>query len=287
MVQSLNAEFFERALDKDNQIFKITPYSLDGMLYALPTDSSVDFHIHMAAAILSYTQKIPFEEALNSLDKDAYQNMGRIPHTDLNKDKCVDMVTLTIKTFVTLTKNDKLPSWHYLFLGCLSRLIASFESAVIMLKFGYYIEVSSIYRVIYEQLSWACFLLQAKDEEEVKRKKVTDCIKYLKKLNPKYGKLYGLYSNEVHLNLSEVASYYHVDGSQNISIQSRSGKKSTEKEIDLYALSRIVLEVIQHSLKFLPCSDDNKELILMLLNANDKAIQKFSRDLKNLKNTTT
>lgn len=283
MVQSLDAKFFEKSLDTDNQLFKITPYSFEGIIYALPTDSSGEFHLHMAAALLSYTQQIPFEVALNSLDKEAYQNMDRIPHTDLNKDKCVDIVTLTIKTFVELIKNEKLPSWHYLFLGCLSRLIASFESAVIMLKFGYYIEVSSIYRVIYEQLSWACFLLQAKDEDEVKRQKVTDCIKYLKELNPAYGKLYGLYSNEVHLNLSEIVNYYHVDDDQNISIRSRSGKKSAEKEMDLYVLSSVVFDVIQHSLQFLPCTDENKELILLLLNTNDKAIHKFSMDLEKLK----
>ena len=43
-----------------------------------------------------------------------------------------------------------------LFSFSMIRLKASFEAAMLLIRNGYYIELSSVFRMIYEQLSWEC-----------------------------------------------------------------------------------------------------------------------------------
>lgn len=102
-----------------------------------------------------------------------------------------------------------------LFSFSMIRLKASFEAAMLLMKKGYYIELSSIFRLIFEQLSWECYLftvdeIQIKDPTKLRSPQET--VSFLKTaLNSDvYGQVYGILSTEAHLSVKKIMRYLDI-----------------------------------------------------------------------------
>lgn len=93
------------------------------------------------------------------------------------------------------------------------RLKASFEVAMLLMRNGYYIELSSVFRLIFEQLSWECYLFSVNEIQTgsnlTKLKSPQETVSYLKtalQMNI-YGQVYGLLSKGTHLPVKEIMRY--------------------------------------------------------------------------------
>lgn len=106
-----------------------------------------------------------------------------------------------------------------LFTFSMIRLKASFEASMLLMKNGYFIELSSVFRLILEQLSWGCYLFSTDESQasldfsKIKSPQQTiSCLKTTLNSNT-YGQLYGLLSEGAHLPLKEITRYIdkHAD----------------------------------------------------------------------------
>ena len=100
-----------------------------------------------------------------------------------------------------------------LFTFSMIRLKASFEAAILLMRNGYFIELSSVSRLIFEQLSWGCYLFSENEIQTQsdlnKLKSPQATVSYLKTaLNMNsLGQVYGLLSTETHLSVNSIIRY--------------------------------------------------------------------------------
>ncbi|MDM5351948.1 hypothetical protein QUF65_13740 [Lysinibacillus sphaericus] len=239
--------------NKRDNIADIIPYSLEGIPYGLPINASTELRKNMAAAIFKHiTPEEDFECIVTKLDL--------MELSDKNNVEIHDVITYTISNsvemaafilndlFELLGKNHyKITFGESLFQVSLIRLKESFKSAVIMLRYGFFVEVILIYRLIYEQLCWACFVIDEKCEKEIMNNKTTKNTKYLKaKINKEYGKLYDYLSKEAHLAPKEISKYILLKGEE-LSILERSGEECKKETGNLILLYKIYIEVFKYS----------------------------------------
>lgn len=103
-----------------------------------------------------------------------------------------------------------------LFSFSMIRLKASFEAAMLLMRKGYYIELSSIFRLIFEQLSWECYLFTV-DEIQIKKdpsklRSPQETVSFLKTALKRnvYGQVYGILSTEAHLSVKKIMRYLDI-----------------------------------------------------------------------------
>ena len=107
-----------------------------------------------------------------------------------------------------------------LFSFSMIRLKASFEAAMLLIRNGYYIELSSVFRMIYEQLSWECYLFTVNEsqmrKEPSKLRSPQETVTFLKTtLNRNvYGKIYGILSTEAHLSVKKIMRYLDIHANE-------------------------------------------------------------------------
>ncbi|WP_242280939.1 hypothetical protein [Bacillus cereus group sp. BfR-BA-01347] len=156
-------------------------------------------------------------------------------------------------------KPESITQGETLFFSSLIRLKQSFNSAVSLIRYGYFVEVITVYRLIYEQLCWACFVIGEKSEENIIKNKTSSNTKYLKeKNNEKYGKLYDDLSKEAHLAPKTIAKYLFLEDKE-LKILERSSKKSKEGLYYLILLFKIYIEIFQYSInKHFALKDSDK-----------------------------
>lgn len=103
-----------------------------------------------------------------------------------------------------------------LFTFSMIRLKASFEAAMLLMRKGYYIELSSIFRMILEQLSWECYLFTVNEihikKDPTKLKSPQQTVSFLKTTLNKdiYGQVYGILSTEAHLSVTRIKRYLDI-----------------------------------------------------------------------------
>lgn len=106
-----------------------------------------------------------------------------------------------------------------LFTFSMIRLKASFEAAMLLMRNGYFIELSSVFRLIFEQLSWECYLFSENEiqtqSDLTKLKSPQETVSYLKTaLNMNsLGQVYGLLSTEAHLSVKKIMRYLDMSAS--------------------------------------------------------------------------
>ena len=103
-----------------------------------------------------------------------------------------------------------------LFTFSMVRLKASFEAAMLLMRNGFYIELSSVFRLIFEQLSWECYLFSENEiqaqSDLPKLKSPQETVSYLKtalKMNS-LGQVYGILSTEAHLSVKKIMRYLDI-----------------------------------------------------------------------------
>lgn len=240
--------------NKRDNIADIIPYTLEGIPYGLPINASADLRQNITAAIFKHiTPEEDFEDIVAELDLDG--------HSDEKNVETHDVITFSISNAVETTafilhdlfqildkNNYKTTFGESLFYTSLFRLKESFKSAIILLRYGFFVEVIPIYRLIYEQLCWACFVIDEKCEEDIMKNKTTRNTKYLKeKINVEYGKLYDNFSKEAHLAPKMINKYLSLNGNR-VNILERSGKKSKTEIYNLILLFKIYTEVFKYSI---------------------------------------
>lgn len=262
----------ECSISIENSIFTLKPYLFENIPYALPTNSSPEFRRHIAAAIISYMDKSlqsdTIENVVNLLDINGYNNENQLSNVDIVQDTIVKSLALCIDYFCMTIEVEELNIGQSSFLLAMSRLKASFESAVVLLRYGYFMEVSTVFRMIYEQLCWACFVIEQSDEKAIIDQSVTKTVVYLKKINEEYGKLYHLFSKEAHIDPKVVGDYLNViDGKVRTRI--RSGEECNNKTLDLVLLGKIYVDVLEYAVdKYLPLKEEDKAELKEIININ-------------------
>lgn len=249
--------------NKDN-IASLIPYSFEGVSYALQINASPILRKTIATAILKFKYNEEcFEEIFNKIDTDQYSDKNSISNHEIIRHLVIENSVFSNKIINDFynhhRKNIDLDSGKGIFCISMSRLVTSFKSAVLLLNNGFYIEVSSIYRLILEQLAWGCYLLQEEDREKIINNRTQNNVKYLKMvLGDSYGKLYGYLSSEAHLEPKEIGKYISFTDSE-ISIKDRSGKECEEDTITLISLLKAYAEVIWYGMNQIKIMEDEKK----------------------------
>jgi len=94
--------------------------------------------------------------------------------------------------------------------GVIIRLTSSFQSALLLSRFGFFFEAGCICRFILEQLAWAYSVHEIEDDSLFKTS-VTRSVGKLKELIPHCGKLYGFLSNLAHISPGYTKEYILFD----------------------------------------------------------------------------
>ncbi|MEC2709474.1 hypothetical protein P9Z39_28020 [Bacillus thuringiensis] len=247
-------------------IADIEPYLLEGILYGLPINASPELRRYMAAAIFKNIKpETDFEEIVADLNIDNYSDEKNISNHDniiIAITRSVELTTCIMKELyqkLVSNKPESITQGETLFFSSLIRLKQSFNSAVSLIRYGYFVEVITVYRLIYEQLCWACFVIGEKSEENIIKNKTSSNTKYLKeKINEKYGKLYDDLSKEAHLAPKTIAKYLFLEDKE-LKILERSSKKSKEGLYYLILLFKIYIEIFQYSInKHFALKDSDK-----------------------------
>ncbi|NIE93043.1 hypothetical protein F3J09_20020 [Bacillus sp. Ab-1751] len=236
-------------------IADIEPYLLEGIPYGLPINASAELRRYIAAAIFKHINpEKDFEEIVDSLDIDNYSDEKNVSHYDgiiFAITNAVEITTCIMKDLFQKLVNNKPESITHgeiLFFSSLTRLKQSFNSTVTLLRYGYFVEVITVFRLIYEQLCWACFVIDENSDKNIINNKTTSNTKYLKeKINKEYGKFYDDLSKGAHLAPKTIAKYLSL-GDEGLKILERSGKKCKEEISYLILLFRIYIEVFQYSI---------------------------------------
>ncbi|MCD1257266.1 hypothetical protein B5M42_000255 [Paenibacillus athensensis] len=228
---------------RENETYKLIPYLLYDIPYALPTNASPALRRHMHLALAAYLHEdLDFEhvsdyrEDIDELDFSLDEGTQR--------DFCVDIVMTTIVQLTELLTAlaPHCSEFYSLRYGnAMGRLRASFESCIILLRNGYYIESVPILRLILEQIAWAYAIL-GKERQEIEQMKVTKQIAHLNDLIPDSNKLNGPYSQQAHLDPQTIGSYTEIDEELGrVGYRYRSGSRSKEKYYDLFVLAQLYI----------------------------------------------
>uniref|UniRef100_A0A4Y8PS44 Uncharacterized protein n=2 Tax=Paenibacillus athensensis TaxID=1967502 RepID=A0A4Y8PS44_9BACL len=196
-------------------------------------------HLALAAYLhedLDFEHVSDYREDIDELDFSLDEGTQR--------DFCVDIVMTTIVQLTELLTAlaPHCSEFYSLRYGnAMGRLRASFESCIILLRNGYYIESVPILRLILEQIAWAYAIL-GKERQEIEQMKVTKQIAHLNDLIPDSNKLNGPYSQQAHLDPQTIGSYTEIDEELGrVGYRYRSGSRSKEKYYDLFVLAQLYI----------------------------------------------
>ena len=140
-----------------------------------------------------------------------------------------------------------------LFIISMTRLKASFDAAMLLMENGFFVEVSCVFRMILEQLSWGCYLFSIPELQSIQSIKYEKLVKQPQKTDgylqtamgeKRLGKLYGDLSAQAHLIPIEMMRYLEIDEtSGKVDIVFRSKNQSEGEITTLLLLSLLYTEV--------------------------------------------
>lgn len=242
------------------------PYLYKDVLVSIPIDADDDLRRCIFAAIDKYEHPdIPYETIWEQLAPEVYSEDANVSDTDyiyFSISRSVDICSKIMEQFFAEQKNYKGENRGKMdiFWSALIRLRASFKSAIISMQHGYFIEVVPTLRLIFEQLSWMCYILEEDDKEKLQKKDPQNCITYLKQrfANNVYGELYGNLSSDSHLTWKSIGNYYKIEEGQ-VKILSRSGKFCKDDILTLIVLYRTYIDIIWAGMNDYEMSEDDYE----------------------------
>lgn len=222
-----------------DKIFKLIPYKYEKFIYSLPDNASPLLKRHIVAALIAYLEEnyifSDMTEILEFLDIDNFSD-NETDESERLIDVSVDLLEKINKIVITLDNHKKLEFDEITYLVVMSRLIATYEATLVILRNAYYSESGPLLRLIFEQIGWATSII-GKSEEEISKSQTTKNIKVLNELHPGISKLYGAYTSEAHLDISRMSDYLAIsEDNSKIGYLHRSGKKSKERYKDIILL---------------------------------------------------
>ncbi len=234
-------------------IASLIPYLLHDTAYALSLNATPNLRKHIAAAIFKYNnQDHDYEDILNQIDVTKYSDENSYSPHDMVINIVIDQAFITsqvLNNYHIWCLNKKTKLNEELFFASMLRIVSSFQSAAILLRHGFYVEVVSIFRMILEQLAWGCYLIQETDKSKISKNRTQSNVKYLKKvLGDNFGALYGYLSSEAHLEPNEICKYLQLDKNV-LYIKGRSGKYCKRETSTLLLLLKAYSSVIWFAMK--------------------------------------
>lgn len=231
---------------RENDTYKLIPYLLYDIPYSLPSNASPALKRQVHLALTAY-QKGDFNFEKVSTYLEETENVDFSIDLFTKRDYCIDSLMGIIIQLTDLLKElSQNQSEYYtiIYFNAMGRLRASFESSIVLLRNGYYIESSPIFRLIFEQIAWAYSII-GKEKQEIESMKVTTQIKVLNELIPGSSKVYGPYSQEAHLDPKKIGSYLTIDEELGmVGYSYRSGIRSKDKFYDLFFLANLYIQSI-------------------------------------------
>ena len=236
-------------------IASMIPYLLEGVSYALDINADPLLRKHIAAAIFTYKTGNSFDEILTSIDDAGYSDENALSSYARIREMVINgsyMASQVIARYSQehFEKQSVIPTLaQTLFIVSMERLSTSFKASVLLLNSGFFVEVLPIFRLIYEQLAWGCYLVKVKetDEKKIMENHTQSDVRYLKDVmkNNDYGKLYSYFSKETHLEPDSINKYLYNDSENGqIGVKNRSGEKCNEATVILILLLKMFGDVI-------------------------------------------
>lgn len=273
-------------LEKRDTITDERTYLLEGVTYAIPINSTPKLRRYVAAAISCYKNNTLFEEELYGQNPEDFEDNACIDKRDkiwilMNNmsDIAVYFINSLHDTLTTDERNISFGETMYFFV--MTRLRESFKSVLNLMEKGFYIECTTILRLIYEQLCLACYVIDETDNEKIKSNWSNKDIKYLKeKINENYGRLYSLLSDEAHLSINAAAKYLNfVKLEDRITVRGRSGER-IDNEIDyMLLLFQIYIEVFSYGINHFNLGhDENFKDMINVLSIGKKYMYDIFKD---------
>ncbi|SDJ52971.1 hypothetical protein [Paenibacillus naphthalenovorans] len=261
----------------NNDLYRLIPYNFEGISYALPSNSSERFKRHIKASLISYIRcEYNYENINEILDNLPIENSDE---DEINYYIAQDMIIGIIENLQKIIKvllkkiNNETGILHYCI--AMMRLQSTFESCLILLRNGYYIEFSPLIRLIFEQLAWAYSIFD-KDQEYIKNSSVTLSIKCLNDFKKGLSKNYKRYSDEAHMNVSEISEYLITDEEKClIGVKRRSGLKSRERFVDIVHLCELYILSLEKVIIYKELLDAELEDELVPSDGKPITIQEF------------
>jgi hypothetical protein len=93
----------------------------------------------------------------------------------------------------------------------LRRLPATYFAAGLLYRVGNLFEANAVARMFLEQVAWAYQVFECKDWDSACRVSSTKAVGRLKEIFPRAGELYGLYSNDAHLELKQHGKFIQFE----------------------------------------------------------------------------
>lgn len=273
-------------LEKRDTITDERTYLLEGVTYAIPINSTPKLRRYVAAAISCYKNNTLFEEELYGQNPEDFEDNACIDKRDkiwILMNNMSDIAVYFINSLHdTLTTNERNISFgETMYFFVMTRLRESFKSVLNLMEKGFYIECTTILRLIYEQLCLACYVIDETDNEKIKSNWSNKDIKYLKeKINENYGRLYSLLSDEAHLSINAAAKYLNfVKLEDRITVRGRSGER-IDNEIDyMLLLFQIYIEVFSYGINHFNLGyDENFKDMINVLSIGKKYMYDIFKD---------
>lgn len=246
MKRDFKTDVENRMYKNRDEISSLIPYLYEGVHYALDLNADSLLRAYIVSAIIAYQERdndVPFEDILASRNISDLSDQKSRSQAEVTRYAIIEGAYTTSQIAVNYN------NWNFssesgclarhLFTLSMGRLYTSFKAAVSLLNSGFFVEVVPVFRLILEQLAWASYLLNETEDAKIPKNKVQTDIKYLKKVlnDDRFGKLYGYFSSEAHLEPSEINKYLEVNQEDNsIMIKDRSGKECEEDTASLLLL---------------------------------------------------
>lgn len=252
-------------LEKRDTITDERTYLLEGVTYAIPINSTPKLRRYVAAAISCYKNNISFEEAFHNQNPEAFEDNACIDKRDniwILMNNMSDIAVYFINILHdTLTENERNISFgETMYFFVMARLRESFKSILNLMEKGFYIECSTILRLIYEQLCLACYVIDETENEKIKSNWSNKDTKYLKeKIKQDYGRLYSLLSDEAHLSINVAAKYLNfVKLEHRMTVRGRSGERVNNEIEYMLLLFQIYIEVFAYGINHFNLGHDER-----------------------------
>lgn len=228
------------------KIYSLIPEIIHDIPYSLPSNASMELKKRIHAALLIYSndnyELTDYSDIVLSYDDETYQFEDN-EKRDIGRDVLITVIEDFSKLVSISIKDSPDISHQYYFLA-MGRLVTTFEGCLVLLRRGYYIEATPLFRLIFEQIAWATKIV-GWDHDKIKKSKTTKYIEELNKLIDGASKNYGRYTKGAHLDFENISDYFMTGDNNSIGYRTRSGKKSFEKYDDLFYLGRLYIESVE------------------------------------------
>jgi hypothetical protein len=176
---------------------------------------------------------------IDNFNREAVENIHQI-YADLY----LKMIFICIRQLGNTPNNsdDNSPNGVNIALILLNRLSATFQSSLILLRFGFHIEAEMLFRVIVEQIAYIYTCYKIDDYNEIDKIEPNKCIKCIKKKYKLLGGFYGELSDSIHFRTKSFPKILSVKDNK-VGTNIRSGKKSKKNYLYLFYLSCIYLDI--------------------------------------------